>query len=634
MELSAALRLARAGRALLFLGAGFSSGTPNGGSGEMRSGQGFSDLLGGKVDLPAGTSLTYTSEAYLEQYGAVALASETIMEFTATGLLTHQLQMASVPWKQIYTVSSVPHGQAVCIHLNGSITGLTSANLASQIRLTDSSYLTSSLSESEWAIRLRQDIDAAQAVFYIGYSTYDLDIARLLIAKPSLKDKSFFVVGAAPSAILQLRIDKFGTDTKMGATEFFEELIKPDYAPSGKLPLPETCVRTYSPSPAHRVFSDRDMFDLFMVGRLAESFVFDSITGRIQYVAHRKILDRVLGLIDKPLAAVAVHSNLGNGKTVFLQMVKIAASIAGFSVVELVRQKDALFEELDAVLKRGGKLLILIDNYGDWQDAIGFIGKHHSRNLSVVIAARSATNDVLASRMQANLDLGELSEISLDKLQDDDLLRVSGMMDAYGLWQDKASWPLRRKLQHLTNHCGREWQAILIELFKSPQIKDRLDRLIAGIKAEKTYNSVLIAILILAIIDHPATTDILTDLCGESTLTVGFRQNVVIQELISFEADDVRLKSAVTGAFILRRVADPELTLETLKAITRAADRAASVSREVVIYLTQVAPTGCVRVFWGSRSIEPWTCRVPVQPEQPVGPDGKRACPDLRTAAD
>jgi peptidoglycan/LPS O-acetylase OafA/YrhL len=54
----------------------------------------------------------------------------------------------------------------------------------------------------------------------------------------------------------------------------------------------------------------------------------------------------------------------------------------------------------------------------------------------------------------------------------------------------------------------------------------------------------------------------------------------------------------------------------------------------VVIYLTQVAPTGCVRVFWGSRSIEPWTCRVPVQPEQPVGPDGKRACPDLRTAAD
>ena len=38
-------------------------------------------------------------------------------------------------------------------------------------------------------------MDAARAVFFIGYSTADIDIRRLLYDRPALKDKSFFVIG-------------------------------------------------------------------------------------------------------------------------------------------------------------------------------------------------------------------------------------------------------------------------------------------------------------------------------------------------------------------------------------------------------------------------------------------------------
>jgi len=55
--------------------------------------------------------------------------------------------------------------------------------------------------------------------------------------------------------------------------------------------------------------------------------------------------------------------------------------------------------------------------------------------------------------------------------------------------------------------------------------------------------------------------------------------------LIDFDADEVRLKSAVTGAFILKQVADPEAVLESLIAITKAADQAASISREYFVIL-------------------------------------------------
>jgi len=38
-------------------------------------------------------------------------------------------------------------------------------------------------------------MDAVRAVFFVGYSTADIDIRRLIYERPALKDKSFFVIG-------------------------------------------------------------------------------------------------------------------------------------------------------------------------------------------------------------------------------------------------------------------------------------------------------------------------------------------------------------------------------------------------------------------------------------------------------
>ena len=186
MEFAEALTLARAGRAVLFLGAGFSCGTKNAGGTTMKTGQGFSDHLAGQVGLPSGTGLMDTAEAFLEQYGPDPLVAELLKEFDASELLPYQTALAKIPWKQIYStnydniveksfkqvglpletvnpdipVARIPKGKSVCIHLNGSIIDITPDKLQSQIKLTDTSYLTSSVADSEWGVRLRQDIDA------------------------------------------------------------------------------------------------------------------------------------------------------------------------------------------------------------------------------------------------------------------------------------------------------------------------------------------------------------------------------------------------------------------------------------------------------------------------------------------
>jgi hypothetical protein len=624
MELADALKLARGGRALLFLGAGFSAGTPNSGSGEMKTGQGLSDLLAAKVGLPAGTSLTDSSEAYLESFRAEELVKELIAEFSVKTLMPFQTIMAKVPWKHVYTtnydnvveksfegtktkitsvnpdtrVAGVRGADRLCVHLNGSIIGITPDRLAGQIRLTDSSYLTSSLANSEWAVRLRQDIDAAQAVFYVGYSTYDLDIARLLYEKPALKEKSFFAVGEVTNPILRRRIEKFGTDLHLCAAQFFGELIKDEYKASAALNVAEYCIKRYEPQASTTALKDVDVFDLFRLGQLQPPLVFESVVGDIQYALARQATEKILRLIQSAPSSIVVHSALGNGKTVILELLKAHAASAGFTVFSLLRQKGQLYEELEFAAKQPGSLLFVVDNYPNWLDALKFLGNHHKGNLSVVMAARSGTNDVVADRVEALLKLGDLHEIAVDHLAEEEILRIAQLMDTYGLWGERASLSLSAKHKFLINHCGREWQAILVELFKAPQIKDRLDKLITDIKDEASYNLVLITILLLAVVDYPATTDILTDLCGERILTVGFRQNSTIRELIDFESDEVRLRSSVTGAFLLKNVADPELVLSTLIAITVAADRGASVSREYLAILGSLVRFGNAQNFF------------------------------------
>src|ERR1035441_10330388 len=105
MELNEALKLARSGRALLFVGAGFSVGTKNARGERMQAASGFSGRLGLAVNLPAGTGLMDTSEAYLEEFGADALVGELVKEFDAQEFLPHHLAIAAVPWKQIYTTN-------------------------------------------------------------------------------------------------------------------------------------------------------------------------------------------------------------------------------------------------------------------------------------------------------------------------------------------------------------------------------------------------------------------------------------------------------------------------------------------------------------------------------------------------
>src|SRR5713101_4047003 len=67
-------------------------------------------------------------------------------------------------------------------------------------------------------------------------------------------------------------------------------------------------------------------------------------------------------------------------------------------------------------------------------------------------------------------------------------------------------------------------------------------------------------------------------LWGERVLEASFRKNAVVRQLCDFRQGEVLLRSAVVAQFILQRVADAGVVVDTLIQIARVADRAAAAS--------------------------------------------------------
>ncbi|HEY6267883.1 MAG TPA: SIR2 family protein [Candidatus Acidoferrum sp.] len=202
MDLDRAMEYTLDGKALLFTGAGFSRGAVNLRNQQFKTGGQLAAHISKIVGLEAGTPLDDATDEFLDRFGGERLIKELEMEFTASKVSKAHLQFAQIPWKRIYTTNydnvlehsfaqsqqrlrpvtlseqifETPKDCAWCVHLNGFIGKLTLANISSEVKLTDTSYLTATLAESPWATVFREDLALASAVFFVGYSMADLDI--------------------------------------------------------------------------------------------------------------------------------------------------------------------------------------------------------------------------------------------------------------------------------------------------------------------------------------------------------------------------------------------------------------------------------------------------------------------------
>ncbi len=591
MEIDRGLEFALEGEAVLFLGAGFSKGAVNLRSQMFKTGpelaRHFSTLAGLHEDL----SLPLAAEEFLECGGVDQFIDQLKHEFTVGTVSNSQMSIASIPWKRVYTtnyddvfenassrgskacisvttsddIRKLPKTQLLCVHLCGYVHRLDRDNVRSECLLSESAFLSHSLSDSGWAAFFRNDLKNARSVFFVGYSVGDLDISRLLAETLDLKEKTFFIVGADVDRATQRRATRFGQLTGLDNAGFAQLLDckKATYVPAEDCGYIGTCFEKFSLPDSTSPFSDKLVFDLLFQGSVQQAAVVDSMSGGPEYFLERSMAEEVLRSIEHDRIAV-VTSEIANGKTLLIEGIKCRAADAGYEVYVARQKSEHVRRELEQIFRSQKRILLVVEDYPAWWDLIRDYWELRPETAALLLSARSSRNDVNIESLYQAVGTDDLAEVSIDHLSDSDIDWLVKFFERYGLWGEKAAWSPSKKRRFLTHDCSAQFQGLLLHLLDSPQLAVRLKQIISQIDQKKDHYRILLTILALTVLNYPVSLNTLLDIWGSPVLDSSFRRNPVVVDLVDFHAGAVRLRSSATAQCILKRVADVHLTVETL----------------------------------------------------------------------
>ena len=614
MDICEALLAALDGSAVLFLGSGFSYGATTV-RGDVKGVPELVSHLATITGLSTDDGLSYLTDSFVEQKGTDALLVLLREEFTAVSADLSQILLGRIPWKRVYTTnyddvfehaakqsaiaynsitlsdrpSAVPKSRQdspLIIHINGYVGKLTRDSALTEIKLTDLSYHYD-IATSPWLDLFRQDTESARAIFYVGYSHRDLDISRILVKNDSLQAKSFVFLGKTPSAVTLRHAARFGTTVSEDTAALADRVREAEqqYTPNQQYPL-AYCIERFAPPKLIKSLQDADVFDLLMFGDLDQAFLWDSLHGGKQYAIQRTLSPNMVAHASTGSQIVVVHSMLGNGKTVSLELLKSILHDSGVHCFSVLKHGDSLEEEIDFALRADGQIAFFADDYGNWSDFLRTIAPQISRRIAIIVAARTLVHDIQIDLLENLFPEATITEFEIDKLDQAELSAISAFFDTYGIWGGKADLSETRKLTYLSNSEHNEWHAILLDFLSSDQIIKRLDELFRETKPGSVYYQPIVDLLILAAIQFKPSVNELVTLSGPIVLDLGFKKNPLVQQFVDFDRGETRLRSALAAKFILQRVANPNSIVASLTSLMQRLDSRRSISRSFAMLTT------------------------------------------------
>jgi hypothetical protein len=94
----------------------------------------------------------------------------------------------------------------------------------------------------------------------------------------------------------------------------------------------------------------------------------------------------------------------------------------------------------------------------------------------------------------------------------------------------------------------------------------------ASLDTKSGYYEVLIGILALTILSDRPTTDLLVDVFGSRVLDAAFQRDERVAEFVDLHKGQVLHRSSVASQFVLRKVADPTVTVDVISGVTHVLD--------------------------------------------------------------
>ena len=396
-----------------------------------------------------------------------------------------------------------------------------------------------------------------------------------------------FYVGPEPSRVLSHRLSKFGTVVGLNAATLAEVIAAEisDYTPAEPVPMLGRVVVRRTVESTARAPQDRDIASLFLWGAANHDFIWGSVaeTNTWRYVCYRDQLDQTLQLLEDGARNVVVRSDLGNGKSIFLDSLDCLATSYGYDVFRIDGLGEEFEGEVESVARAKKKTLLIVDAYNNKRAALEIVTRNRSEHLYLVCAARTIRHDVAFRWLHGVLRTSEVPEIDLEVLSKRECEWFREALDEYGLWGRYASRSAATKERILTDKCKSRISSVLLLVLESPTIAERLADLVNALASKRKHLETITGLLMLSVLDFHPSFDMLTDLMGTEVLNQAeFQRSEGVRQLLDFRYETVKVRSNVVGAHLLKNAIDSSVSLIVLQ---RLASRAEELSNKMMFRL-------------------------------------------------
>ncbi|TFF50585.1 hypothetical protein C5609_17785 [Pseudomonas putida] len=592
MDLNTALTHALNGNAVLFAGSGFSYLSENLKNESPLSGTGFAKHINTLCGLSSNSdNLAIASQFYITKFGAPSLADLCRDSFTIKRAAPHHVDLLSVPWQRIYTTNyddlieksaaensraltsvtleDAPENHApnprTCVHLNGFINTLAPNNLRSTFKLTSESYLTDNFTSSKWCTVFRQDIVMAQAVIFIGYSLYDLDIQRVLHSE-DVKSKCIFITAPSPNEVDEALLPMFGELLPIGVQAAASALnvLRRTHSP---LPPPTTflSLKEFSPSVTTREPANSDIEKLFLYGDVESSLIgyhHSAPKGR-PYIAARQSLAEIPDCVMTK-HDVVLTSDLGNGKSVAVEQVIHELALKGAKVYRFSTDNKAARKEVGAILKNAAPTVIVIDNYVPYLGFIDYVSMRRTgRPIRFLLTARSHVHEAFRDRLEVALATTEILEVDINRLSRIEINSVVSLIDSYGLWGEYSAYSDTDKYNLVYKGCDAQLHQLLLKIYNSPQISERIIEVFGALSDD--VRRVIIGVFVLSAAGFSSDRSMINELLsGAPLIKLSNADRATAKLFWDDTTGRIRLKSSVLAEYYLTNLSEASEVVEIL----------------------------------------------------------------------
>lgn len=497
-----------AGAAVCFLGAGFSTEAYDSlGAEKVPS---VTDLCNEICEFPGlssekGASLTDLAD-YCEQDSNLRplLRALLLRRLTLCKPSPGQKLLLRMPWRAVFTtnfddvaevalkeespvivtpafdVQNLRADRKPLYYLHGRALDILDGASDPKIVISETNYLEIRERNRNLYAALENEVHAASRIFFIGYSIRDAEIASRLFKVEGLRSKAVVVSGPGESLVTRNRLEKFGTVYPIGLSGLVKWL-PPEIPKKTFLSLENVrFLKPIRPAPAKDSVSLPDVEKLLLTGEFtygAYASQNTNLHGSPDYCVPRRKHLEIFSDTNVAINRFVVSSDIGNGKSVFLNQVAYEFHQKGYEVVQVTTELPEALSELDGLLASPVRRVFLVDGLIRHRRAIQHIGKRLPGNSFLIVAAGQTFDDAGHASLKELLG-GTVREVDIDRLTDEELADWNSFLERWGYWEGRIGESEHDRFKFLRDRCGGETRSIILSLFRDSSLSRKISDIV------------------------------------------------------------------------------------------------------------------------------------------------------------